>query len=169
MGGTSGMDGSAGTGGMSGAGGTSGAGGNDGGAGSDSGGGSTDAGSGKPCGGIAGRQCPAGEWCDYPGDSCGMGDQQGVCRAQDGNPLACATDFVCGCDGKAYPNPCAAHFFNTDTISTKSCIKGNGPQGAACEKDLDCQTGLKCCGGALPGGPHACTKAAANGGCPLVP
>lgn len=73
------------------------------------------------CGGIAGLQCEASQWCDYPADAaCGAADQQGTCRAR---PEACAKihDPVCGCDGRSYGNACEANAAGTAVLRRGEC------------------------------------------------
>src|SRR5882672_4096519 len=56
------------------------------------------------CGGLAGKACPDGEYCSFPGSAhCGAADQTGTCAAK---PEVCDTLFdpVCGCDDKTYGN-----------------------------------------------------------------
>ena len=67
-----------------------------------------DEGEGAFCGGIAGVQCPEGEFCNFPIEAqCGAADQGGTCQAK---PEVCTLQYdpVCGCDDKTYGNACAA-------------------------------------------------------------
>ena len=126
-------------------------------------------GMGMLCGGIAGVQCTAFGWCDFPGDTCGTGDQQGECRPRDAAGYDCTTP-VCACDGRSYKSACTAHQNGTDAISTNRCIPGNGGVGAPCGADVDCRTGFKCCpiSGAFSA-PIACTQVATGAQCPALP
>jgi hypothetical protein len=126
-------------------------------------------GSGKVCGGIAGLHCDLGEWCDFPGDTCGAGDQLGQCQQPVGGAL-CAQVVVCGCDGKTYQNACTAHSNGVDTVTSLSCIPGNGGAGAPCGQDTDCMSGYKCCRTAgYVGAPIACQQVASGAACPSLP
>jgi hypothetical protein len=117
----------------------------------------TAGGTGKPCGGKGGNVCDTGEWCDYPGDMCGVGDALGECKLAGAN---CSTQCtpVCGCDGYAYCNLCHAHAAGFDSDGTTSCISKNGAVGAPCGVNGDCQSGLDCCFGCgVDGCPLECT------------
>ena len=64
---------------------------------------------GDVCGGIAGGQCAADEYCAYELGQCpeDVADLQGKCAKK---PEICTEDFtpVCGCDGNTYSNACKA-------------------------------------------------------------
>ena len=57
------------------------------------------------CGGIAGLQCGAQEFCEFQANTCGAADQSGICAPK---PEFCTREFrpVCGCDDKTYANDC---------------------------------------------------------------
>ena len=75
----------------------------------------------ETCGGFANQRCKdeAGTYCDFE-QSCGEGDQAGVCTPR---PDACSPVLtpVCGCDGQDYPNECEAYLAGTDIASEGNC------------------------------------------------
>jgi hypothetical protein len=73
------------------------------------------------CGGLAGRACPAGEFCDYPLDAfCGAADATGVCTPE---PQGCDDiyDPVCGCDDTTYGNTCEANSAGSSVAYAGEC------------------------------------------------
>lgn len=73
------------------------------------------------CGGIAGLQCGAGEFCNFAaGAQCGAADQTGACMPR---PDFCTMLFkpVCGCDGKAYGNECQAAGAGVSVLHEGEC------------------------------------------------
>ena len=78
---------------------------------------------GQICGGLAGFQCGAGEFCSYEPDAmCGAFDSTGTCAPI---PEACDTlyDPVCGCDGLTYGNACSANMAGVSVLAEGVCAK----------------------------------------------
>ena len=84
-----------------------------------------DGGSGTVCGGFAGTQCPADEWCDFPRDDCGGTDDTGICKPR---PIACDDRFdpVCGCDGVVHSNACDGQAVGADINVFGGCPTETG-------------------------------------------
>jgi len=59
------------------------------------------------CGGIIGKPCDDGEFCQFPPGQCDVADNVGMCVMI---PAGCPDVFapVCGCDGVTYGNACEA-------------------------------------------------------------
>jgi hypothetical protein len=82
--------------------------------------------------------CPdAADFCQK--DSCDPA-AHGVCTPMPGTRATgyCQpqTDFVCGCDGRTYENPCLAHARGLNVASQGPCAVPEG--GAPCAADADC-------------------------------
>jgi hypothetical protein len=94
----------------------------------------------ETCGGIAGIECPSGQFCDLP--ACGIADQLGVCKAV---PEACPEIYspVCGCDGQTYANECFAHGAGVSVQHLGEC---GSPPGDVCGgiAGLTCSPGFFC-------------------------
>lgn len=58
------------------------------------------------CGGLAPRPCAATEYCDFANNSCGSGDQTGICRPRPEFCPLVAGPPTCGCNDMVYPNEC---------------------------------------------------------------
>jgi hypothetical protein len=133
----------------------------------------TDAGTGDPggstCGGLLGKQCATGQFCNFPNGTCGSGDQTGTCEAR---PQICydIAKPVCGCDGKTYGNDCDAAAAGVSIASNGMCAPtGTGKscggfQGLVCVKGEYCNyapdahCGIADASGTCATIPTGCTK-----------
>jgi hypothetical protein len=129
----------------------------------------------KMCGGIAGIQCPANQYCMFaPEAHCGAADMSGTCAPK---PEMCTQqmDEVCGCDDKTYGNACMAAQAGVSVVMKGACAKPpsapTAPEGKLCGTrgaPQECDPGLYCafksaCGATDAGGlctkkPEMCTK-----------
>jgi hypothetical protein len=83
----------------------------------------------RMCGGLAGRQCPVGTFCDFGSGTareashCGAADQSGTCVSR---PEVCMSVYepVCGCDDKTYSNACMAHVAGVTVLKPGECSAG---------------------------------------------
>ena len=77
---------------------------------------------GDTCGGLTGKTCSKGYFCDFPSDmpACGAADATGTCvKAFEACDQVLAE--VCGCDGQTYGNECTANAAGTDVAHTGAC------------------------------------------------
>lgn len=74
---------------------------------------------GEVCGGLLNVKCLETHFCDWVNDSCGSGDEQGVCQPR---PTECTSEpQVCGCDGQRYEGECEAHKAGVDVAAVSIC------------------------------------------------
>lgn len=95
------------------------------------------------CGGFAGVQCPAGEFCKYDEQAmCGFADATGTCEPQ---PQACPQNYapVCGCDGQTYSNSCIANSAGVSVQHNGEC-GSNGGNACGGFAGLTCGTNEYC-------------------------
>jgi hypothetical protein len=84
------------------------------------------------CGGLSGKSCAKGEYCNYPMEAaCGAGDRLGTCEP---TPTDCTLvdEPVCGCDGQTYPGSCSAARAGVSIASYGAC------DAVQCTLDSDC-------------------------------
>lgn len=118
--------------------------------------------------GITGAQCDALSRCDFTPDSCGDGDQQGVCCARNANGFDC-TAVVSGCDGKTHMSACAARQEGLDVMDSLSCIARQRWHRRALREGRPLRRGYKCCAGGAFVTPTARCHVPTNGACPAFP
>src|SRR5215813_10145801 len=77
-------------------------------------------------------ECASLSRCDFRPDLCGTGRTPGTCTPR---PNLCSDryDPICGCDGKIYPNACAAEVAGVDfDINGGACHQPKIPHFIAC-------------------------------------
>jgi hypothetical protein len=89
-------------------------------------------GSGIVCGGFAGSECPANEYCDYEPSTCGATDGTGICRTR---PSGCPDIYspTCACDGMVYGNDCDAAANGFDINLNGGCAAPPGMFGCGAQ------------------------------------
>ncbi len=102
---------------------------------------------GQACGSRGLGPCPEGQYCSWPeGANCGRADHPGTCA-----PIrrACTREYrpVCGCDGRTYPNACAASSHGVSVEFPRPCVSEAAPP----------------TGGTTRGGPLACVRGGCSG------
>lgn len=73
------------------------------------------------CGGLIGKTCGAGSYCEYTAkQACGAGDQMGTCQTK---PQYCPMVImpVCGCNGTTYNNSCEANRAGVSSHTSGPC------------------------------------------------
>jgi hypothetical protein len=106
-------------------------------------------GTGTMCGGLVPRQCAATEYCDYPDNDCGIGDQIGICRTR---PQVCPLSATgapalvamptCACNGMVYGGECDAYRAGADLDAQGGC---DLPAGEFACGYLQCLIGKQYC------------------------
>ena len=99
------------------------------------------------CGGTGGLTCEDNAYCDYQNDTCGAGNESGLCRLRP-NSCPAVLEPVCGCDGVAYSNACNAQARGVDVAPSDTCTPRvcGGLADLPCEANEVCELPLDSCG-----------------------
>jgi hypothetical protein len=115
------------------------------------------------CGGFAGLMCATGQYCEFPGGTCGGADEPGSCAPEPTECGGASGPPACGCDGKTYDTDCARR-------AAGVALKQPGRCDGTCGGDGDCANGQLCCPACgIPGCTAKQCLTPVNGACPPVP
>ncbi len=115
----------------------------------------------EPCGGLVGKNCPAGQYCRFQVGVCNSSEPDGLCTPY---PTDCNDVHfpVCGCDMVTYTSDCAAAVKKVNLLKTGTCLSpqcgdltgvnlgdcgttlGYGLVNSSCAEIKGCGCGLHC-------------------------
>jgi hypothetical protein len=105
----------------------------------------------RTCGGVTGKTCKQGYYCQYPADTCGAGDQLGTCKKIVAETTCPEGDeVVCSCNGSTHPSACAAAAHGLSVAHAGPC-EGEGKAcggiaAIACDPGMYCNIADGSCG-----------------------